>query len=539
MYRALYREWRPQVFEDVIGQEHITRTLTNAIKSGRISHAYLFCGIRGTGKTSTAKIFAKALNCVNGPTPKPCNVCNICEGINQGILMDVIEIDAASNRGIDEIRELRDKVGYPPTQGKYKVYIIDEVHMLTTEAFNALLKTLEEPPKHVVFILATTEPHKLPATILSRCQRFDFKRLSTQDILGRLKIITNHYGIEAEDEALRIIARNSRGAMRDALSVLDQCMLYTDGRIDKETVFDILGTVNDEMLFQFAEHIRRKDTGGILKLIGELSANGKDLHQFVNDIILHFRNMMIVKVAQDPEMLVDLSDEALKELEVQSKGFSIEKITRILGVLSETERDVKWSSDPQTVVEVAAIKLILPSLDDTPDAILERLSQLEGKVKNADFSLIKNEHKDDTDNKEDGELKGIESRINDKTIEEIQDLWPKVLEIIKKDKISLYFILVEAKTKPVNIKGNVLEIGFWGFEVTKQKAEKDRTVIEKAVNEVYKKAYRLAFVLLDEEDDLAKPKIKDKPAPQQNIDDAIKKAYELFDAEIIKVIDEK
>lgn len=379
-YIALYREWRPKTFDEVIGQDHIIRTLKNAIINNRIAHAYLFCGIRGTGKTSTAKIFAKALNCEKGPTPEPCNSCFVCRGINSGRVMDVIEIDGASNRGIEEIRELRDKIKYPPSEGRYKVYIIDEVHMLTTEAFNALLKTLEEPPKHAIFILATTEPHKLPATILSRCQRFDFKRLSVRDIIRQMENILKENNIGAEARALETIARNAQGAMRDALSILDQCISYSDGAITCEVVSDILGTVNDETLFEFADSIIDNNPAGSLRIIEDIIIKGKDIHQFVKDLIHHFRNLMICKVSDRAEDLVELPAEIIEDLKAQGKRISLEYIIWILNVLSSAERDTRWSAHPRIVLEMAVVKLTRPRLDDSTEGILERLRVLEEKL---------------------------------------------------------------------------------------------------------------------------------------------------------------
>ncbi|MTI66135.1 MAG: DNA polymerase III subunit gamma/tau, partial [Firmicutes bacterium] len=284
-YQALYRKFRPRTFDEVLGQEHITTILKNQILNDNIAHAYLFSGTRGTGKTSTAKIFARAVNCENNTNGNPCNECEVCKKIQDESIMDVVEMDAASNNSVDDIRELREKVKYLPSKGRYKVYIIDEVHMLSKGAFNALLKTLEEPPKHLLFILATTEPQKLPATILSRCQRYDFKRLNMKDIVDNMKTICNDIDVEIEDRGLHLIARNADGAMRDALSILDQCVSFAEGKITHDYILSILGTVNNDVYFDMADHIINKDLNKALELIEYIVLNGKDIKQFIKDLI--------------------------------------------------------------------------------------------------------------------------------------------------------------------------------------------------------------------------------------------------------------
>ena len=355
-YVALYRKWRPGTFSELVGQEHISRTLSNAIRSGRIGHAYLFSGPRGTGKTSTAKIFAKALNCEQGPTPDPCNTCENCQKINEGTSMDVFEIDAASNRGIDEIRDLRETVKFAPVDGRYKVYIIDEVHMLTTEAFNALLKTLEEPPAHVVFILATTEAHKVPATIQSRCQRYDFKRITVEEIVERLRLVARETEISAEDEALHMIAVQADGGMRDALSILDQCAALSDAGVTAERVQQLLGLVGREWVQKLTASLAKKDASGVLAMVDELLRDGKDLKQLLAEMAMHLRGLMIYQAAgrSDEAELYQEPDQVLRE---QADFFTQEQIMAMIQRLHEAMNEVKWSPQPRITVEAVLLSL--------------------------------------------------------------------------------------------------------------------------------------------------------------------------------------
>jgi len=353
---ALYRAWRPQSFSDMVGQQHIIQTLQNAIREQRVSHAYLFSGPRGTGKTSAAKILAKAVNCEHGPAEEPCNTCEACRRITAGAVMDVQEIDAASNRGVEEIRDLREKVKYAPTEVRRKVYIIDEVHMLTTEAFNALLKTLEEPPAHVMFILATTEPHRLPATIISRCQRFDFRRVSLEEQTGRLERICTEEGITAEPEALAYIARLSDGGMRDALSILDQIASFTGGTVSYQQVLDMTGGIASEQFGRLAAALKQGDAGLVLQIVEQFMQEGKSADKCMENLLYYFRDLLMIKMVPDADKL---TDRVLNPAEFQemAQAFSREELFQMIDTLNRYQGEMKYASQPQTLFEVALLKL--------------------------------------------------------------------------------------------------------------------------------------------------------------------------------------
>lgn len=380
-YTALYRKFRPTEFSEVKGQEHIVTTLKNQINADRIGHAYLFCGTRGTGKTTIAKIFAKAVNCEHPVDGNPCNECETCKAINSGASMNVMEIDAASNNGVDNIREIRDEVQYSPTKGRFKVYIIDEVHMLSIGAFNALLKTLEEPPSYVIFILATTEAHKLPVTILSRCQRYDFKRITVDTIEERLKELVERENVQAEEKALRYIAKMADGALRDGLSLLDQCIsFYLGQELTYDKVLEVLGAVDTEVFSKMLRYIMAGDTMSCINTLEEMIVLGRDLSQFVTDFAWYMRNLMLVKTADNMDDMMEMSAERIAALKEEAAQIDLETIMRYIRILSDLINQIKYAKGKRVLVEVALIKMTRPAMENDYDSVINRLAQLEKQL---------------------------------------------------------------------------------------------------------------------------------------------------------------
>ena len=389
-YTALYRKWRPTSFEEVRGQDHIVKTLKNQINSGRIGHAYLFCGTRGTGKTSIAKIFARAVNCEHPVDGSPCGECSMCRQIAAGASLNVVEIDAASNNGVENIRDIREQVQYPPTDGRYRVYIIDEVHMLSIGAFNALLKTLEEPPSYVIFILATTEVHKIPITILSRCQRYDFKRISIDTIAGRLAELTQAEQIDVDDRALRYVARAADGSMRDALSLLDQCVAFHFGeKLTYDNVLEVLGAVDNRVFSKLFQAVLASDTKACIREIEEMIIQGRDLSQLVNDFVWYMRNLLIAKTTDEPGDMLDMSEENLAVLKEEAAGVDTETLMRYIRIFSELSGQLRYASQKRILVEIAFIKLSTPSMEQNLDSILQRITLLEQKMQEMPDNLQK------------------------------------------------------------------------------------------------------------------------------------------------------
>ena len=379
-YLVLARKWRPQTFEDVVGQEHVTRTLQNAIKSGRVAHAYLFTGARGVGKTSAARILAKALNCIDGPTPLPCNTCESCKEITAGASMDVFEIDGASNTGVDDIRELRENIKFPPIKGRYRIYIIDEVHMLSTSAFNALLKTLEEPPPHVVFVFATTEVQKIPITILSRCQEFDFKRIPAIVIQERLKAIAASEGINISDRGLHIIAREADGGMRDAQSILDQVISFAGEDVSDDDIAKILGVVDRQVLKDVAQSIIERNPGGCVKVVERVYDHGYDIRVFCRNLLEYLRNLTVLKIIKDAGRLIDLPESEIEELKRLSDGFTQDELQQLFAILTKGEDELKRTSSPRLSLEMTLMKMsALRPLSPISD-LIDKVTLLESKI---------------------------------------------------------------------------------------------------------------------------------------------------------------
>ena len=381
-YMALYRKFRPDNFKDVKGQDHIVTTLKNQIKSSRIGHAYLFTGTRGTGKTSVAKLLAKTVNCENPQEGNPCNECSMCKGIMSGTSMNVIEIDAASNNGVDNVREIVEEVRYSPTEGKYKVYIIDEVHMLSAGAFNALLKTIEEPPSYVIFILATTEVHKIPVTILSRCQRYDFKRISIDIIADRLHELMEEEKLEVEDKALRYIARMADGSLRDALSLLDQCIsFYLGETVTYDNVLDVLGTVDTKVFSELLQAVNNQEVSKCIRILDDVESNGRELSQFVIDFIWYLRNLLLVKTTENvSEIIIDIATENLMLLKQEAQSMEEDILMRYIRIFSELSNQIRYAPRKRVLLEMALIKLCKPQMERNYDSLINRIKILEDKL---------------------------------------------------------------------------------------------------------------------------------------------------------------
>jgi DNA polymerase-3 subunit gamma/tau len=482
-YLSLYRKYRPHSFAEVVGQRHVTQTLTNAIKAGRIAHAYLFCGPRGTGKTSTARVLAMALNCEQGPTPEPDGTCEICQRIIGGSALDVIEIDAASNRGIDEIRELRERVGLAAADARTKVYIIDEVHMLTGEAFNAFLKTLEEPPSHVVFVLATTEPHRVLPTILSRCQRFDFHRIGVCDIESCIRIISEKEQVPVDDRAAAMLAHAADGSVRDALTLLDQAIAYAEGPITPEIVAEILGGIDLDLVMEFTDVLLRKDTGAALGLIDRIVAEGKDLRQLVNNLISHYRNLLVLAVERRGEEALALPEESVKRLQEQARLLTTDEVTHTLDLLADLDRELRFTSQPRLLVELAAV----------------RVCRVQGRAKSAPAPARRAEPEPApqaeapalTAPAPEPAVAGTEAAPEEAgavTLAEIKRRWEDLLSDLRKGrKVSLGAILVEAT--PIALDGDALTLSFSKkHEFHYEKLSRDARLLE-AVSEALMRVF--------------------------------------------------
>lgn len=520
-YTALYREWRPKNFEDVVGQEHITTTLKNQIQNDRIAHAYLFCGTRGTGKTSTAKVMAKALNCLNPVNGEPCNECEMCKKINEGLAIDVTELDAASNNGVDKIRDIIDDAKYPPQEARFKVYIMDEVHMLSMGAVNAFLKTLEEPPANVIFILATTDPQKLPITILSRCQRFDFKRISKSDISDRLRKIVGAQGVLADEKSLELISRVSDGAMRDALSILDQAIAMGDGSVNYDSVVGMLGLVTNEYLFNITSAIIERNIQKAMNIIEEVVYAGKDINLFIKDLTGHFRNLLMAKVTNNPEEVLDMSMENINLIKEQGSRIRVEEIMRDIRILQEAEGNAKISKQARLYLELATIKMCKIEYDTSSEVILARINILEeviksGKIQVAQAQQCSNQDDEvsnvqkrvatqDVINKEQAvtETPVIEVNTNATTsIGDIQRAWHDILEALKARRaMVIYASLMTGR--PVACNNGIVLIKYeeeYAFNKIRLEKPDNIKVINEVVSEVMRERLKVRFTVETKEE---------------------------------------
>lgn len=491
-YLVLALKYRPQTFDEIVGQEHVSKTLKNAITSGKVAHAYLFSGPRGIGKTTTARILAKALNCKGGPTPQPCNKCTSCVEIVRGSSIDVLEIDGASNRGIDEIRALRENVKFAPVSSRYKIYIIDEAHQITHDAFNALLKTLEEPPRHVIFMLATTQPERIPPTILSRCQRFSFKLIPQKKIFDRLNYIVGKEKLKIEEEALNLIAFRGEGSLRDAQSLLDQVISYAgDKKIGLEETNFILGVLPFERLVEFSDLIAEHKGREILSLIDEIAESGYNLHQFIKDLRQHFRNMLLIKVAGENKKILQLPDKHLEILLKKVGQFTEENLVRIIDLLSKTYESMKWSEQPRLVIEVDMFRLCQPYIPI--GEIIERIRKLEK-------SLTLEEKKGEPpveryvrEGKKPPLMLREEKKLpagDNSQIQEIGQRWEEVLESVRKLDIPLHSCLLEGS--PVRMERELLYIVFpKNYSFHKHRVEKKSNIVEQAIKGVLGKEIKI------------------------------------------------
>lgn len=541
-YTALYREWRPRIFEDVVGQNHITVTLKNQIKNGRIAHAYLFSGTRGTGKTSTAKIFSKAVNCLDLKDGEPCNECEMCKKINRGLAIDVIEMDAASKRNLEDIKDIIENVKYPPQEGKYKVYIMDEVHMLTPQAVNAFLKTLEEPPSNVIFILATTDPQKLPVTILSRCQKFDFRRIKGVDMFERLRKITKEQGVFADDKSLSLISRMCDGAMRDALSILDQAISMGGGKVDYDGVVSMLGLVTNENLIRLTNEVIDKDVEGAIRIIDDIVLSGKDIYNFIKDMITHMRNLLMVKVSKNPEDILDMSEENMELLKDQAQKIRIEEIMRDIRILQDAEDQSKWTKQSRIYLELAVIKMCKIEYDTSKEVILSRLNRLEEALKEGELKLtservvsntsniVKKENKPKIEEKRSKENirfvmdENVHSKL---TLDIVRKSWRDILESFK----SKSYRVIHAALftgEVVKCENGVITIRYdknYAFNKQRLEKEENRRIVEEIFSEVLKERVRLQYSIDGNE-------IKgNSNSPEQLLRDA-------FGEDLIEIVDE-
>lgn len=557
--QALYRRWRSRTFEEVLGQEHVTRTLRNALLGGRIAHAYLFAGPRGTGKTTMARLLAKAVNCLSEGNEKPCNQCSICQAINEGRLLDLIEIDAASNRGIDEIRALREKVGFRPNEARYKVYVIDESHQLTNEAFNALLKTLEEPPPHVIFVLATTEPHKIPATILSRCQRFDFRRASLEDLRQKLHRICEAEGIAIEETALELIARSAAGSFRDAESLLDQLASYGDDKITLAQVQAVLGTVSSQAVGKLVDHLVKRDVAGGLDLINRVVDDGIDPRQLNRELVEYLRGLLLIKAGNGANLL-NVTAEVLAEMENQARQLSTQTLLRMVRLFHQASLDLKASLQPQLPLELAFIEA---TLDE--DSVAEKgpVSKVQATPPSAPApTVLRESHPAEVSRASQavaGDIKprpapAGETPVSRKTppasgvtVEQVRLNWARILAEIRPYNRSAEALLRSSHAEAVE--GNVIVLGFpYAFHKERIEEPKCQALVEQAFSRVLGYPCRIKCILVSKSDSKPTPQPQkiSQPEPSQGEpkedkyraiieDPVVKAAVDKYGAQVVDI----
>ena len=529
----------------MVGQEHVVTTLANAIKSGRLAQAYLFTGQRGVGKTSTARILAKSLNCVHGPTVSPCGRCNACKEIESSTSLDVLEIDGASNRGIDEIRTLRENVKFSPTQGKFKIYIIDEVHMLTEPAFNALLKTLEEPPEHVKFIFATTQSSKIPLTILSRCQRFDFRRIPMDKILAKLKQVIKKEKLKIKDDALFYVARASQGSLRDAESVLDQLASYSEKEIDFEDVVSILGVYDQRVLFEFTQAIINKDAKELLTMVEREMNSGKGGDQFISSLVDYFRGLMMTRLSDDPARLINLPPESISQMAAQAGSFSVEEIIYIIDILTNAQLAVKRHVSARVALEMAVIKIARRDLLVSVDEVLDRLNELESKLKDdgrqspeeavAGEAAVGGEKTEKIKPKalSPKKLSPDQSSPLEVSLSQVRQCWRKLLDILAREKMSVATFLMKGKL--VGVDGDVVNVGFLpelSFHRESLENKKNRKIIEENFSRILGQRVRIAFCTLEKSAEQPDP--VEAQVQRSEIPPIVRSTLDIFKGKIVR-----
>lgn len=498
-YMALYRKFRPNNFTEVKGQDHIVTTLRNQIKSGRIGHAYLFTGTRGTGKTSVAKLLAKTVNCENPNEGNPCNECSMCKGIMSATSMNVIEIDAASNNGVENVREIVEEVRYSPTEGKYKVYIIDEVHMLSTGAFNALLKTIEEPPSYVIFILATTEVHKIPVTILSRCQRYDFKRITIDIIADRLRELMDEEKLDVEDKAIRYIARMADGSLRDALSLLDQCIsFYLDQTLTYDNVLDVLGTVDTKVFSQLLEAVSNQDVLRCIRILDEVETGGRELSQFVIDFIWYLRNLLLVKTTENVnDIIIDIATENLELLKKEAESMDEDIIMRYIRIFSELSNQIRYAPRKRVLLEMALIKLCKPQMERNYDSIINRLRIIEDKLEKG--IVVKSDNKKSKQSEDEPEPITKQEILPDalpEDLKKIASIWNNIMVQVTKrapalgSAISGATLSIDGNMGPMIVVAN-------DFDKELVSSEKNRKVINDTISKMLQKSVQINVRCID------------------------------------------